>query len=81
MRKRKGNLLQRTMASLLSAVLITGMALDAVPLTVLAQENGGGGITRQRKQQKRNPGRKKAYRDPKKARRNLTEKKPQQILW
>jgi hypothetical protein len=80
MRKRKGNLLQRTMASLLSAVLITGMALDAVPLTVLAQENGGG-ITRQRKQQKRNPGRKKAYRDPKKARRNLTEKKPQQILW
>ena len=42
MRKRKGNLLQRTMASLLSAVLITGMALDAVPLTVLAQENGGG---------------------------------------
>ena len=48
MRKRKGNLLQRTMASLLSAVLITGMALDAVPLTVLAQENGGG-ITRQRK--------------------------------
>lgn len=43
MRKRKGNLLQRTMASLLSAVLITGMALDAVPLTVLAQENGGGG--------------------------------------
>ncbi len=49
MRKRKGNLLQRTMASLLSAVLITGMALDAVPLTVLAQENVGGGITRQRK--------------------------------
>ena len=49
MRKRKGNLLQRTMASLLSAVLITGMALDAVPLTVLAQENVWGGITRQRK--------------------------------
>ena len=49
MRKRKGNLLQRTMASLLSAVLITGMALDAVPLTVLAQENVGGGITRQKK--------------------------------
>lgn len=45
MRKRKGNLLQRTMASLLSAVLITGMALDAVPLTVLAQENvWGGGV-------------------------------------
>ncbi|MDE5717246.1 MAG: leucine-rich repeat protein, partial [Lachnospiraceae bacterium] len=43
MRKRKGNLLQRTMASLLSAVLIMGMALDAVPLTVLAQENVGGG--------------------------------------
>ncbi len=44
MRKRKGNLLQRTMASLLSAVLITGMALEAVPLTVLAQENVGGGV-------------------------------------
>lgn len=44
MRKRKGNLLQGIMASLLSAVLITGMALDAVPLTVLAQENSGGGV-------------------------------------
>lgn len=43
MRKRKGNLLQRIMASMLSAVLIAGMALDAVPLTVLAQENSGGG--------------------------------------
>ena len=50
MRKRKGNLLQRTMALLLSAALIAGMALEAVPLTVLAQENvWGGGITRQRK--------------------------------
>ncbi len=49
MRKRKGNLLQRIMASLLSAVLIAGMALEAVPLTALAQENAGGGITRQRK--------------------------------
>lgn len=45
MRKRKGNLLQRTMALLLSAALIAGMALEAVPLTVLAQENvWGGGI-------------------------------------
>ena len=44
MRKRKGNLLQRTMALLLSAALIAGMALEAVPLTVLAQENVGGGI-------------------------------------
>ncbi len=43
MRKRKGNLLQRTMALLLSAALIAGMALEAVPLTVLAQENVGGG--------------------------------------
>ena len=43
MRKRKGNLLQRIMASMLSAVLIAGMVLDAVPLTVLAQENSGGG--------------------------------------
>lgn len=43
MRKRKGNLLQRIMASMLSAVLIAGMALDAVPLTVLAQEISGGG--------------------------------------
>ncbi len=43
MRKRKGNLLQRTMALLLSAALIAGMALEAVPLTVLAQENVCGG--------------------------------------
>ncbi len=50
MRKRKGNLLQRIMASMLSAVLIAGMVLDAVPLTVLAQENSGGGITRRRKE-------------------------------
>ena len=48
-RKRKGNLLQRIMASLLSAVLIAGMALEAVPLNALAQEMPGGGITRQRK--------------------------------
>lgn len=48
-RKRKGNLLQRIMASLLSAVLIAGMALEAVPLAALAQEMPGGGITWQRK--------------------------------
>ena len=42
-RKRKGNLLQRIMASLLSAVLIAGMALEAVPLAALAQEMPGGG--------------------------------------
>lgn len=49
MRKKKGNLLQRTMALLLSVVLAAGMALDAVPLTALAQENAGGGINWQRK--------------------------------
>lgn len=43
-RKRKGNLLQRIMASLLSAVLIAGMALEAVPLAALAQEMPGGGV-------------------------------------
>ena len=43
MRKKKGNLLQRTVALLLSVVLAAGMALDAVPLTVMAQENAGGG--------------------------------------
>ena len=43
MRKKKGNLLQRTMALLLSVVLAAGMALDAYPLTALAQENAGGG--------------------------------------
>ena len=43
MRKKKGNLLQIAMALLLSVVLITGMALDAVPLTVMAQENAGEG--------------------------------------
>ena len=44
MRKKKGNLLQRTVALLLSVVLAAGMALDAVPLTVMAQENAGGGV-------------------------------------
>ena len=43
MRKKKGNLLQRTVALLLSVVLAAGMALDAYPLTALAQENAGGG--------------------------------------
>lgn len=44
MRKRKGNLWQRMMALLLSAVLAMGMALDALPLTALALENAGGGV-------------------------------------
>ena len=37
---RKGKVLQRMMAALLSAVLITGMVSSAVPMTVLAQEPG-----------------------------------------
>ena len=44
MNEKKGNLLQRTVALLLSVVLAAGMALDAVPLTVMAQENAGNGI-------------------------------------
>lgn len=40
MKKRKGGLWQRMMAVLLSAVLITGMLSNAVPMTVLAQEDG-----------------------------------------
>ena len=40
MKKRKGGLWQRMMAVLLSAVLITGMVSNAVPVTVLAQEDG-----------------------------------------
>lgn len=40
MKKRKGGLWQRMMAVLLSAVLITGMVSNAVPMTVLAQEDG-----------------------------------------
>ncbi len=43
MRKKKGNLLQRKMALLLSVVLAAGMALDALPLTALALENAGRG--------------------------------------
>ena len=39
MKKRKGSILQRMMAVLLSAVLITGMAWDAAPASVLAQES------------------------------------------
>ncbi len=42
MNKRKGGLWQRMMAMLLSAVLIAGMMSNAVPMTVLAQENGEG---------------------------------------
>lgn len=42
MSKKKGRLLQRMMALLLSAVLAAGMALDAIPLTALASENAGG---------------------------------------
>lgn len=37
MKKRKGSLLQRMLAVLLAAVLVTGMAWDAVPASVLAQ--------------------------------------------
>ena len=55
MRKRKGNLLQRIMASMLSAVLIAGMVLDAVPLTVLAQENSGGGYNEAEERVVENP--------------------------
>lgn len=40
MKKRKRSLLQRMMAVLLSAVLVTGMVSNAVPMTVLAQESG-----------------------------------------
>lgn len=39
MKKRKGSLLQRMMAVLLSAVLMTGMVWDVVPMTVFAQES------------------------------------------
>lgn len=38
--KRKGGLLQRMTAVLLSAVLVAGMVSNAMPLTVLAQEPG-----------------------------------------
>ena len=49
-RNGKGNLLQRMMALLLSAVLTAGTAFGTAPLNVLAQENlGGGGITRHRR--------------------------------
>lgn len=41
-KRRKGNLLQRMMAVLLSAVLIAGTAYGAVPLNVLAQESDNG---------------------------------------
>ncbi len=41
MKKRKGSLLQRTMAVLLSAVLVAGMLSNAAPVTVLAQEPDG----------------------------------------
>lgn len=49
MKKRKGNLLQRMMALLLSAVMAAGTALGTAPLNVLAQENAGGGIIRHRR--------------------------------
>ena len=39
MKKRKGSLLQRMMAVLLSAVLVVSMAFNDVSMTVLAQEN------------------------------------------
>lgn len=41
MKKRKGRLLQRMMAVLLSAVLVAGMLSNAAPVTVLAQETDG----------------------------------------
>ena len=41
MKRRKGSLLQRMMAVLLSAVLVAGMVWDAAPASVLAQENAG----------------------------------------
>ena len=41
MKKRKGSLLQRMMAVLLSAVLVTGMVSNAAPQTVLAKEESG----------------------------------------
>lgn len=40
MKKRKSGLLQRMMAVLLSAVLVTGMVSNAVPTIVFAQEDG-----------------------------------------
>lgn len=41
MKKRKGSLLQRMMAVLLSAVLVAGMVSNAAPASVLAEENAG----------------------------------------
>lgn len=44
MKKRKGNLLHRMMALLLSAVLTAVTALGTAPVNVLAQESAGGGV-------------------------------------
>ena len=41
MKERKGSLLQRVLAVLLAAVLVVGMASNAAPMTVLANEPGG----------------------------------------
>lgn len=41
MKKRKGSLLQRMMAVLLSAVLVAGMVSNAAPASVLAEEGSG----------------------------------------
>ena len=41
MKKRKGSLLQRMFAVMLSAVLAAGMVWNAAPVTALAQEEGG----------------------------------------
>lgn len=41
MKRQKGSILQRMMAMLLTAVLLVSMASDAVPMTVLANEEGG----------------------------------------
>ncbi len=40
MKKRKGSLLQRMLAVLLAAVLVTGMVSNVAPASVLAQESG-----------------------------------------
>lgn len=48
MKKRKGNLLHRMMALMLSAVLTAVTALGTAPVNVLAQESAGGITGRRR---------------------------------
>lgn len=45
MKKQKGSLLQRMTAVLLAAVLVVGMAWDAAPNTVLAQEDAASSVS------------------------------------